>query len=118
MAVSEMPSELQIIEWEDPPCRNEAELAAERDEGAQRPDYWQRDGEDGTRATEPCLLWKCRTLNPTSLVGDGAFDPFNAMSIAGCAKYTSYVLNHCTFLLRTGTFLSGDGPYETTVSVD
>lgn len=94
MAVSEMLPALRITEFGDPPCRDEAELKAECGEDAQPRDHWQRYGEDGTRATKPFMLEKCRTVSPTSVVGDGAFDPFNAMPIAGCARYTSHVLNH------------------------
>ncbi len=68
---------------------------------------------DKAGASKRSMLGTHRTGGPTSLVGDGVFDPFNAMPIAGCANYNSHVLNHCGYLLRN-TFLFGQrciGPH-------
>ena len=53
---------------------------------------------DEIRASMQQILGTFCNGNPISLVGEGAFDPFNAMPIA---KYHSHVLNHCMCLFPT-----------------
>ncbi len=115
--ICNMLSELELINLGLQATRNEAEISAERDEDSQWSEYWQRYGEDEMRATKLLSLETCRNESPKSLVGDGVFDPFNALPIAGYSKYTSHVLNHCKFLLRN-TFLFGPGHYDTRMFTD
>ena len=112
MMVCNMPSELEIITLGLLATRNGAEISAERDENAQWSEYWQRYGEDETRAANLLSLGTYRTESPKSLVGDGVLDPFDALPIAGYSEYTTHVLNHCKYLLRN-TFLFGPGCYDT-----
>lgn len=115
--VCNMISELELITLGLLATRNEAEIEAEPDEDSQWSEYWQRYGEDEMRAAKLLSLGTCPTENPKSLVGDGVFDPFNALPIAGYSKYTSHVLNHCKYLLRN-TFLFGPGHYDTRMFTD
>ena len=78
--------------------RKDARNAAEPDEYGESPDYTQSYNEDEIRASMQQIFGTCRSGNPMSLVGDGAFDPFNAMPVA---KYHSHVLNHCMYLFPT-----------------
>ena len=78
--------------------RNDARNAAEPDEYGESPDYGQSYDEDDIRASMQEIFRTCRSGNPMSLVGDGAFDPFNAMPVA---EYHSHVLNHCMCLFPT-----------------
>lgn len=94
VAPHEMLSKLGFINMGHLASRNEAEPAAECDEQAQRSDYWQSYGEEETRALMRPMPGTCRTGSPKSLVGDGVFDPFNAMPIASCNNYNGYILNH------------------------
>ena len=79
--------------------RNGDGNSAECDEPAQPTDYWQSYGEDEFRASERFML-ATRRETPRSLVGDGVFDPFNAVPISDGTSYNSHVLNHCRCLLR------------------
>ena len=112
MTVCDMLSELELITLGLLATRKEAETSVERDEYSQWSEYWQRYGEDEMRAAKLLSLGKCRTESPKSLVGDGVFDPFDALPIAGYSKYTSRLLNHCKYLLRN-TFLFGPRRYDT-----
>lgn len=96
LAVREIHRELEAINLADRASRNKAEVAAENGEDAQRSEYRQRDSEDETQIPKHFVLGKYQNRSPRSPLGDGAFDPFNVMPIAGCTKYTSQVLNHCT----------------------
>ena len=96
IAIHEILNELETIDLAAGTSKARAELVTQSDEGARQPGYRQRDSEDETQAPKHFVLGKYRNGSPRSLVGDGAFDPFNAMPMAGCPKYTSLVLNHCT----------------------
>lgn len=96
IAIHEILNELAIIDLADGTSMQRAGLAAESDGAAQQPGHRQRDSEDGTQAPKHPVLGKYPIGPPRSLVGDGAFDPFNAMPMAGCPRYTGLVLNHCT----------------------
>ena len=74
-------------------------------DGAEHVPECDRDA-DEAEASKRSKLGTHRTGGPKSLVGDGVFDPFNAMPVAGCANYYSNVLNHCRYLHRN-TFLFG-----------
>lgn len=96
IAIHEILNEIQTINLTDETSMQRPGLAAKGDEAAQQPAQPQRDSEDETQAPKHYVLGKSRNGSPRSLVGDGAFDPFNTMPMAGCPKYTSLVLNHCT----------------------
>ena len=107
-------SELEMISLGDLARRNEAELVAESDENAHQPDYWDKYPEAGTQMLGDLPLGISYPGVPTvqSMVGDGVFDPFDAMPIGGCAKYNGRVLDHCQYLLRS-TCLFGHGRFVT-----
>lgn len=111
MMACKMISELEIVNLGHPTCINKAGFSAQCDEDAQWSEYWQRNRKDDMRATKRSSLGTCRTETPKSLVGDGVFDPFNVMPIAGNADYTSHVLNHCKYILPS-TFLFGPERYD------
>ena len=112
MMVCEMPSELDIVNPGHLASINKAGFSGQCDENAGWSEYWQRHRKDEMRADKRSSLGTCRIEHPKSLVGDGVFDPFNAMPIAGNADYTSHVLYHCKYLLRS-TFLFGPERYKT-----
>ena len=97
-------SKLDNVNLSELASRTEAEHTVERDEYAQRPDRRQGYEEDKVRASKRAVLGVCRIGSPQSLVGDGIFDPFNAMPIPGWTNYNGKVLNHCRCLFRN-TFL-------------
>ncbi|CAD6580673.1 MAG: hypothetical protein ASARMPRED_000295 [Alectoria sarmentosa] len=94
MSLREMLSKLESTNLGHLASRKEAEVAAEYDQDAQRPDYWQSHSEDETRASKRVTLGTHGPESPKSLVGDGVFDPFDVMPISGCASYNSHALNH------------------------
>ena len=110
MTLREMLSELEFVDLGYLANSSEAELDAECDEDEQWPDYWQRYREHDMRVPRRGNLGTSRlsTVTPKSLVGDGVFDPFNAMPITGCASYHGRVLNHCKHL-HLDAFLFGLG---------
>ena len=112
MMVCEMPSELDIVNSGHLASINKAGFSGQCDENTGWSEYWQRHRKDEMRADKRSSLGTCRVETPKSLVGDGVFDPFNAMPIAGNADYTSHVLYHCKYLLRS-TFLFGPERYNT-----
>ena len=69
--------------------------AAECDEDGESPACWQDYNEDEIQASMRSMPEFCNIETPDSLIGNGAFDPFNAMPVVGCAKYNSHLLNHC-----------------------
>ena len=97
VAVREMLSELEMIDLNDLASRIEAEVAVQCGENIQRPKDRQGYGEDQDETRGPKHFMQRISCNesPKSFLGDGAFDPFNAMPIDGNAKYHSHVLNHC-----------------------
>ena len=84
---------------------NDAGSVAEWDEYAQRLDDWQGYREDEIQASIRLMLGKCWTGTPKSLVGAGLCDPFDAMPISAHDNYNSHVLNHCTYLPATNSYL-------------
>lgn len=106
ITVREILSELGAIDPSHLASRYDAQPAAGSDEGAQWSEYWQKIGEDELRALEQFRSGTCLTGTPKSFVGDGLFDPFNAMPTASFDMYDSHVLNHCKHLL-CNTFLFG-----------
>ena len=111
MSLREMLSKLESTNLGHLASRKEAEVAAEYDQDAQRPDYWQSHSEDETRASKRVTLGTHGPESPKSLVGDGVFDPFDVMPISGCASYNSHALNHCRCLILS-TFLFGHSRLE------
>lgn len=111
ISLREMLSKLEFTNLGHLASSKEAELAAEYDQDAQRPDYWQSYGEDETRASKQFMLGIHRPESPKSLIGDGVFDPFDVMPISGCANYNSHALNHCRCFILS-TFLFGHSRYE------
>ena len=98
VTLREMRTKLEVMSLGYLASRNDARNAAELDEYGESPDYGQSYNEDEVRASMQQILGTCRSGSPMSLVGDGAFDPFNAMPVA---KYHSHVLNHCMCLFPT-----------------
>lgn len=105
VVVCELPSEFECIHLVCSNSRDEAVFAAEYGKDGQPPADSQSYSKKEMQAPNRLMLGLC-TRNPKSLVGDGSFDPFNAMPIDGCARYDSHVLNHCKNLLCS-TFLFG-----------
>lgn len=96
VALREILDELENVNLADWTSRERAENAVKSDEDAQQLGYRQHDSKDETLAPKYHVLGKYRNRSPRSLIGDGVFDPFNAMPMVGCPTYTSHVLNHCT----------------------
>ena len=96
IALREILDELENVKSADWTSRERAENAAKSDDNARWPGYLQRHSEDGTQAPEYHVLGNYQNWSPRSLIGDGVFDPFDAMPTVGCPTYTSHVLNHCT----------------------
>ena len=98
VTMGEMLTKLEMMNLGYLASRNDARNAAEPDEYGESPEYTQSYNEDEIRASMQQIFGTCRSGNPMSLVGDGAFDPFNAMPVA---KYHSHVLNHCMYPFPT-----------------
>ena len=96
VTLREMPTKLEMMSLEYLASKNDARNGAEPDEYGESPDDGQSYNDDVIRASMQQILGTCRSGNPMSLVGDGAFDPFNATPVA---KYNGHVLNHCTCLV-------------------
>ena len=95
VTLRDMPTKLEMMSLEYLASENDARNGAEADEYGESPDDGQSYNEDVIRASMQQILETCRSGKPMSLVGDGAFDPFNAMPVA---RYNGHVLNHCTCL--------------------
>ena len=94
----EMLTKLEMMSLGYLASRIDASNEAEPGGNGESLDNGQSYNEDEIRASMHQFLGTYRSGNPTSLVGDGAFDPFNAMPVA---KYHGHVLNHCMYLFPT-----------------